>query len=251
MLTTHCGAIIIGDEILTGRRQDAHFGFLRDTLTQAGVKLSRVTYVGDDAKDLLLTLEQSRAWRIPVFSFGGIGATVDDRTRQLAAQAFQRPLTRHPEAARMIYDQFGLSAEPNRILMADLPDGAQLIPNPLSQIPGFQVEQHFFLPGFPQMAHPMLAWCLIQRLNVIGHPVGESFALWVLTPESELVPIMAQLSEQFPQCHFFSLPDVRPNAPKELGFRSANAQQQAQQALVQALEHARIPWAESPAGLPS
>ncbi|MEG3638920.1 competence/damage-inducible protein A [Magnetococcus sp. PR-3] len=244
-----CGAVIIGDEILSGRRDDAHLPFLIQTLAQKGVSLGRVTYVGDDATELLQTLQQSRMWQYPVFCFGGIGATEDDRTRQMAAQLFEQPLCRHPEAEKMIRERFGDAAEPNRILMADLPQGAHLIPNPMSQIPGFQVDQHFFLPGFPQMAHPMVQWCLTHRLTVPGHPTGATFALWVRTPESDLVPIMRELSRTYPHCRFFSLPHVDPEAPKELGFRSKVEEPTVQHALIKALQQASIPWSTTPDSL--
>ncbi|MBF0196019.1 MAG: competence/damage-inducible protein A, partial [Magnetococcales bacterium] len=155
---TEAGAIIIGDEILSGYRQDAHMAYLIKTLPELGVILKRVSYVGDSQEELCNTLLCSSKSTIPIFCFGGIGATEDDRTRQVAAQVFGRPLTRHPEAELMIRNRFGDNSEPYRILMADLPSGCKLIPNKLSQIPGFYHDNHYFFPGFPNMAQSMLGW---------------------------------------------------------------------------------------------
>ena len=95
-----------------------------------------------------------------MFSFGGIGATPDDHTRQAAAAALGVPLERHPEAVAEIEARFGADAYPHRVLMAEFPAGASIIPNPFNRIAAFSVRDHHFLPGFPQMAWPMLDWVL-------------------------------------------------------------------------------------------
>lgn len=91
---------------------------------------------------------------------GGIGATPDDLTRQCAAEAAGVPMERHPEALALIVEKFGEAAYAKRVLMADFPAGAGIIPNPYNRIPGFSLNRHYFLPGFPEMAWPMMEWVL-------------------------------------------------------------------------------------------
>ena len=239
---TDAGAIIIGDEILSGYRQDAHMAYLIKTLPELGVLLKRVSYVGDDPVELRNALSNSRHSTIPVFCFGGIGATEDDRTRQIAAEVFNRPLTRHPEADQMIRNRFGDSSEPYRILMADLPDGSELIPNAVSQIPGFYHDHHYFFPGFPNMAQPMLEWVLTNQLQPPGHKTVAVASVMVTCKESQLVPVMEKLTALFSQCRFFSLPSSDFNGQIELGFRSALEEPIAFAAMQTLLDEGQIPW---------
>nr|CRH05250.1 Molybdopterin binding domain [Candidatus Magnetococcus massalia] len=238
-------ALIIGDEILSGLRQDAHMPFLINWLPTLGIKLSQVNYVGDDASELEQALEASRNRGDITFCFGGIGATPDDRTRYTAAKLFSRPLTRHPEAERQIRNRFGEEAEPYRVRMADLPRGCDLIPNDATQIPGFYLENHYFFPGFPEMAQSMLQQLMQTHFAPPGHPTSQLTVLQVISPESDLVPIMEQLQQDHPHCAFFSLPQFDPTAPKLLGFRSQAPDPAVLKALQEALERAQIPWQEA------
>src|SRR6266705_2920972 len=154
------GAIIIGDEILRGKRDDQHFAKLIGILAVRGLKLDWCEYLGAEPGLITQTLQRTLRSGDIVFSFGGIGATPDDHTRQCAAAAAGVPLIRHPEAAAEIEARFGEAAYPKRILMADLPQGSRIIPNPYNRIPGFSIKDHHFLPGFPEMAWPMMEWVL-------------------------------------------------------------------------------------------
>ncbi|MBF0455109.1 MAG: competence/damage-inducible protein A [Magnetococcales bacterium] len=241
-IVTKAGALIIGDEILSGYRQDAHLAHLIKTLPPLGVAISRVGYVGDDPKELYQALACSRQSAIPIFCFGGIGATEDDRTRQTAADLFNRPLTRHPEAERMIRDRFADQAEPYRIRMADLPEGCGLIPNPVNQIPGFYHDNHYFLPGFPTLAHPMLTWLWENLLTPPGHQTVVVTSLMVTSLESQLVPLMESLAAQHPTCRFFCLPSANFNGQIEFGFRSPQPNPEVLADLQHKLDSANIPW---------
>jgi molybdopterin-biosynthesis enzyme MoeA-like protein len=117
-----------------------------------------------------------------VFSFGGIGATPDDYTRQAAADALEVPIVRHQAAVAEIEAQFGEGAYPKRVIMADFPQGAGLIPNPVNRVAGFsaglenkkqpsQKHNHYFVPGFPAMAHPMMAWVLDTHYSHLFHQI--------------------------------------------------------------------------------
>jgi len=158
------GAVVIGDEILSGRRTDRHIPAVIERLNARGLRLGWACVIGDEPARITETLRRSMDANEVVFCFGGIGATPDDLTRECAAQAAGVPLERHPGALAEIEAQFGEQAWPHRVLMADLPAGAELIPNAYNRVPGFFIRQHFFMPGFPQMAHPMLDWVLAGPL---------------------------------------------------------------------------------------
>src|SRR3954466_12149126 len=146
------GALIIGDELLVGKREDKHLGFLIRALAQRGLRLDSAHYLGDDPARLTEALKRSFASADVVFSFGGIGATPDDHTRQCAAAALGVGLKLHPDAEREIRGRFGGETTPERLAMGEFPAGAKIIANPVNRIPGFSLAEHHFVPGFPQMA---------------------------------------------------------------------------------------------------
>jgi molybdopterin-biosynthesis enzyme MoeA-like protein len=175
----------------------------------------------------------------PVFVCGGIGATPDDHTRACAAAAAGVCLERHPQARALIEGRFGDSAYPHRILMADLPAGCNLIPNPVNQIPGFCLESHWFLPGFPQMAWPMADWVLDQ--HYVRAASIEEDGLEVLdVPESRLIPVMEELGARFPGLKLFSLPHLGENPHVLLGFRGRGGLGEAMDALRESLARASL-----------
>lgn len=204
------GAIIIGDEILSGKRQDGHFQHAVQTLAARGIELKWCRIIGDDPAQITGTLRQTYASGDIVFCFGGIGATPDDHTRQCAAKAADVPLIRHPEAVAEIEARFGVEAYPHRVLMADLPQGSNIIPNPFNRIPGFSLVHHHFLPGFPQMAWPMMEWVLdtlyLEMRNLT--PDVEEIITIHNTLESVLLDLMNEFVKKFPDVHFSSLPHI-------------------------------------------
>ena len=204
------GAIIIGDEILSGRRGDAHLSKLIELLAVRGLKLAWARYVGDDAARLLPVLRESFASGDIVFSFGGIGATPDDRTRQCAAAALDLPLALHPEAEAAIRGRFGDDINPHRLQMGVFPEGCEIIPNPYNQIPGFSIREHFFVPGFPVMAWPMVEWVLDHRYLQLHHAedYAEQAIVVVDAYESGLIDLMERLTVSYPDCSLFSLPSL-------------------------------------------
>ena len=156
-------AVIIGDEILSGKREDKHLKHLSKTLKNYGLWLSKVDYIPDDSEVIRKTIREKIG--SIVFCFGGIGATPDDCTRHAAALAHENSIIQNSEATLLIENQFGKDAYPKRILMANLPDKAELIPNVINNIPGFFINQHFFMPGFPEMAWPMIDWVIENHLS--------------------------------------------------------------------------------------
>jgi len=207
--------VIIGSEILNGRREDKHFTFLRDELLKRGFKL-KASFVIEDDKELMrevFTLIKNDPNSV-LFSFGGIGATPDDFTRKIAAKVFgDGKLYEHPEAKRLIIEQFKEKAFPYRIEMSKLPKGAKLLSNPINKVPGFFLkDRFFFLPGFPQMAHPMVK----DALNSF-YPNNTKlyrYTICVNASENDLMEIMLKLPKQ--QIEFSSLPIIDANGYKDV-----------------------------------
>ncbi|MEK0412238.1 MAG: hypothetical protein RL626_83 [Pseudomonadota bacterium] len=215
------GALIIGDEILSGKRQDKHFEYLKKTLKKYGLSLSWVKYIQDDSKEIIQSIKESIKPNTLVFSFGGIGATPDDFTRQAAAKAFDLQLTRNNEAVMLIEEQFGEGAYPKRVLMADIPQNALLIPNEINKIPGFKIKNHHFLPGFPEMAWPMVEWVLNTHYQeLLNQNDFVEASIWINdVSESKLIDLMNEIVKKYPEIKLFSLPKLTPVKTIELGVK--------------------------------
>jgi molybdopterin-biosynthesis enzyme MoeA-like protein len=213
------GLLVIGDEILAGKRTDSHCAHVIETLDKRGLKLAWARFAGDDRRGLVRELGITGDDVCPVFCFGGIGATPDDQTRQAAAEAFDAPLVRNPEALAMIEGRFGKEAWPNRVRMADLPEHAKLIPNAYNHIPGFTLFDHHFMPGFPVMAWPMLEWVLDHYYPAVHARQQEASARVVNVRESDLLPLMELLAVRHPAARLFSLPHLGEINSIEIGFR--------------------------------
>ncbi|MCG6942350.1 MAG: competence/damage-inducible protein A [Thiohalocapsa sp.] len=242
------GLIVIGDEILTGARTDKHLPVFKAMLAGRGHGLAWCWILPDDPPLLTRQLAASMDAGLPVFCCGGIGATPDDHTRACAAAAAGVGLVRHPEALALIEGRFGADAYPHRVLMADLPEGATLIPNPVNQVPGFMLREHWFLPGFPSMAWPMAEWVL-ERYYPAVTPGGEAaVAVW-RTPESRLIPLMERLDGAFPGLKLFSLPHMGDDPADRhvlLGFRGRGDLDAAMAALGAALDEAGLAYGPPP-----
>jgi molybdopterin-biosynthesis enzyme MoeA-like protein len=216
------GIIIIGDEILSGRRAYRHLAKLIELLGARGLALAWAEYVGDDPQRITATLRRTLASGDIVFSTGGIGATPDDHTRQCAAAALEVPLELHSDAKAAIRERirdmhtgpgpvdYDTPENLHRLNMGMFPQGAAIIPNAYNKIPGFSVREHYFVPGFPVMAWPMIAWVLDTKYAHLHHrsPHAEQSLLVFHLAESTLTPLMEQIERDFPGVHVFSLPSV-------------------------------------------
>ncbi len=226
------GLIIIGDEILSGKRADKHLPKAIELLAARGLSLAWTRYVGDDPQritaDLRDALAAARQGDV-VFSCGGIGATPDDHTRQCAAHALDVPLELHPQAAELIRERMrdvareqGTPYEPDRadnvhrLNMGVFPQGAKIIPNPYNKIPGFSVHPGggaggvFFVPGFPVMAWPMIEWVLDTHCAAEHQTRGvrEKSVIVFGAMEATLTPLMEAIEARFAGIKVFSLPSV-------------------------------------------
>jgi len=215
------GLILIGDELLRGNRKDRHLEHMIGLLSKRGMDLDWVQIIGDDSDRITDTLRQTMAKDALVFSFGGIGGTPDDLTRGCAARAANLTLQRHPEAARLIEEQFGDAAYPHRIVMADLPEGVRLIPNPVNKVAGFSVRDHHFLPGFPNMAWPMAEWVLDkQYAHLFNDSPNVEERLYIFNmPESDLIEQMEHLLQKYPGLKLSSLPDTKSRSMIDFGLK--------------------------------
>jgi molybdopterin-biosynthesis enzyme MoeA-like protein len=223
------GAFIIGDEILVGKREDKHLSFLIAALARRGLRLAWAQYLGDDPERLTGSLRRSFASKDVVFSFGGIGATPDDHTRQCAAAALDLELKIHPEAEREIRARFGGEVTPQRLQMGEFPVGSSIIPNPVNRIPGFALREHHFVPGFPQMAWPMVEWVLDTQYERLFNrdKWAEKSILVFEAGESQLIPAMKEVEAGFKGIKGFSLPSMGQDGSRihlELGVRGEPAQ---------------------------
>jgi molybdopterin-biosynthesis enzyme MoeA-like protein len=223
------GLIIIGDEIMSGKRTDKHLPKVIELLTERGLQLDYAEYVGDSPARITATLKRAFDSGDVVFSTGGIGATPDDHTRQCAAKALGVDLALHSEAEALIRERMqdtardnGTTYEPmhpdniHRLNMGVFPIGAKIILNPYNKIPGFSCVGHtgrgaiHFVPGFPVMAWPMVASVLDAHY---GHLFDKSAYLEKSvivfgSMEAMLTPLMISLESEHADIKIFSLPSV-------------------------------------------
>jgi molybdopterin-biosynthesis enzyme MoeA-like protein len=218
------GVIIIGDEIIRGKRQDKHFAKAVEILAARGLRLDWCQYLGDKPELITATLRRTLASGDIVFSFGGIGATPDDHTRQCAAAAAGVELALHPEAEAAIRSRTDMEITPQRLKMGEFPLGSSIIPNPYNRIPGFSLGDHHFVPGFPVMAWPMVEWVLDQRYRHLFHLSQEAEASIIVyeLPESTITPLMLEIESRYRGLKSFSLPSLGEEGARrhiELGVR--------------------------------
>ena len=193
----HFYSVIIGTELLNGRRVDKHFSFINAELNRRGLKHAGSFVIDDEpihiqnCFNMILSDPKS-----VLFSFGGIGATPDDRTREIASEVFTgMPLVMHPEAKVCIEKQFGEEAYPHRVSMAMLPHNAQLLENPVNNVPGFQLyNRFFFTPGFPSMAWPMIEKALNTFFPTQANAFNDVFT--VIASENDMIDIMRALPSE-------------------------------------------------------
>jgi len=199
-------ALIIGTEILNRRRADKHFDFVTKALAQKGHTLSGSFIIEDDPALIVQTIKFIASQENAVlFSFGGIGSTPDDHTRKCAAMALRDgTLYVHEEAKEIIVNKLGEKAYPYSVRMAELPEGATLLENPVNQMPAFALdERYYFMPGFPEMSHPMVEKILAKLLP--NKREYHRHTLTALCKENIFIKIMENMPKEV---EFSSLPKL-------------------------------------------
>ena len=217
------GLIIVGDEILSGKRRDAHLPKVIELLAARGLALAWARYVGDDRVLITEALRHAFGSGDIVFSCGGIGATPDDHTRQCAAAALGRELVLHPQAKALILERMrdvarerGEASAParadnvRRLHIGVFAAGAQTIPLPDNKIPGFSIGEVHFVPGFPVMAHPMIEALLDGHYRALhgSQVLAERSVIVFGSMEATLTPLMEAVERDHPAVRVFSLPSV-------------------------------------------
>jgi len=237
-------ALIIGTEILNRRREDRHFDFLTRILARYGHTLSGSFIIEDDPALIVRTLQFIAAQPNPLlFSFGGIGSTPDDHTRKCAAIALRDGrLYEHPEAKKIIERALGEQAYPHPVRMAQLPKQATLLHNPVNQMPAFALdERYFFMPGFPEMSHPMVE-TILAHIVPRGAPTYR-YTLTAACKENLLIELMEQMP---PEVDCASLPKLHTQKGWQVSLsvssRNKEAAKRAFEAFVDLLERQQISY---------
>ena len=243
MSTPHFFTLIIGTEILNRRRTDAHFDFVSKALAKKGHKLTGSFIIEDDPALIIQTIKFIASQPNPVlFSFGGIGSTPDDHTRKCAAIALrQGDFVVHEEAKRIIEEKLGEAAYPHPIKMAELPKGATLLDNPVNNMPAFSLDaRYFFMPGFPEMSHPMVEKILDRLIPHKKETYRYTFT--AICKENLFIEVMEQMPKGV---EFSSLPkllDEGWSTSISVAGDNKTLTQNAFAMYIKVLENAKIPY---------
>ncbi len=199
--------IIIGNEILCGRTQDANLSYTAQALTRQGIHLSHASILRDDIDIVAQEINRLRVGVTYLFTTGGIGPTHDDITAQAVAKAFGLAIERHPDAVMRLRDHYGKdNLNEARLSMADMPAGAELIDNPVSRSPGFRVENVYVLAGVPLIMQAMLDGLLP---HLTGGPAMISRTLSTFLAEGDLADDLRTIQEHYPDIDIGSYPYFR------------------------------------------
>ena len=200
--------LIIGNEVLSGRTQDANLAFLAARLSDLGIPVIEARVVPDEEDGIIEALQALQARATYVFTTGGIGPTHDDITAAAIAKAFGVPLVRDPEALRRLREHYaGLDVNEARLKMADVPQGATLIDNPVSTAPGFRIGNVFVLAGVPSIARAMFD---ALAPSLAGGPPVVSRTVPCSIPEGDFAADLAQVQARHPDVSIGSYPFFRP-----------------------------------------
>ena len=205
-IVTAC-VLIIGNEILSGRTQDENLGFLARGLGEAGIRLREARVIPDVAEVIVATVNDVRRRFDYVFTTGGIGPTHDDITAQSIADAFEVPLILHPDAKRLLETHYPAGhLNEARLRMAMVPEGAALLPNPISRAPGFRIGNVFVLPGVPSIMQGIFEQL---RYRLVGGDKVLSRSISCRLGEGVLAHDLAALQERFADVEIGSYPYFR------------------------------------------
>lgn len=201
--------VVIGDEILSGRTRDSNMHYLAGELARVGIDLREARVVPDEQAAIIAAVNALRAAYTHVFTSGGIGPTHDDITADAVAAAFGVPLGVREDARAILAEHYarrGIELNAARLRMARIPEGAELIENPVSAAPGFSIGNVHVMAGVPAVFQAMVA-SLLPRLTG-GTPLL-SQSLRIERGEGDIAGPLAALAAEFPDLAFGSYPFVR------------------------------------------
>ncbi len=205
--TVTAALIVIGNEVLSGRTQDANVQFLAAGLNGVGVRLMEARVIADVEDEIVEAINALRAKFEYVFTTGGIGPTHDDITSGAVAKALGREFGRNAEAEAVLRDHYRPEdVTEARLRMADMPEGAELIDNPVSRAPGFRVENVIVMPGVPRIMQAMFEG---YKHNLVGGDKVQSVSITVSLPEGVVAAPLGQLQDDHAGVAFGSYPFVR------------------------------------------
>lgn len=204
--------LIIGNEILSGRTRDTNLAWLAGELTKLGIRLTEARVVADIESAIISAICDLKERYNYVFTTGGIGPTHDDITAQAVAKAFGVPLLRHPEAVRRLESHYATPADLNeaRLRMANVPDGAALIDNPISKAPGFRIGNVHVMAGVPAIMQAMFDGL---RGDLVGGPKMLARTIDVDLAEGAMATALAAIQRAAPEVEIGSYPRMRAGTP--------------------------------------
>lgn len=205
-MSTAC-LIIIGNEILSGRTQDKNLAWLAKELNETGIRLAEVRVIPDVENTIVETVNHCRKLFTYVFTTGGIGPTHDDITTACVAKAFGVNVVRHPEAERRLLAHYTPDqVNEARMKMADVPEGAALIDNPVSAAPGYTIGNVYVLAGVPSIMQAMFA-NLKGALKGGAKTLSKTISAYIT--EGTIAAKLTAIQNDFPDVEIGSYPFIR------------------------------------------
>ena len=195
--------LIIGNEILSGKTQDANLQYLATELAKLGIRLEEARVVRDDPAAIVRHLNACRESFTYVFTTGGIGPTHDDITAECVARALGVPVIREPRLVQVLEGYFKGRLNEARLKMAKVPRGAELVDNPVSNAPGFKIGNVFVLAGIPSIARAMFTSAV--PLLTKGAPI-QSSSVDVFLREGDFAAVLEKIQNDHPQVEIGSYP---------------------------------------------
>lgn len=236
--TPTAAIILIGNELLSGRTKDVNLAYMATALAAHGIRVSEARIILDDESVIVDTLNVLRSSNTYVFTTGGIGPTHDDITADCIAKAFGVGIGIHAEAEQRLlsyWSQRGIEPNDDRLRMARIPHGAQLIDNPVSAAPGFRLDNVHVMAGVPRIMQAMFDSILptLQHGPIIG-----SVSVKCDLGEGTIAGPLRELQSRYPDVDLGSYPGAADNARLSLVARSNDQKllseiQQALQLLVE------------------
>jgi len=199
--------LVIGNEILSGRTQDININYIATGLTQIGIRLTEVRVVADDERAIIMAVRALSDAYNYVFTTGGIGPTHDDITAECIAKAFDVKLTRDPRAVERLLKQIKPEdLNDARLRMANIPEGADLIDNPVSHAPGFRIRNVHVMAGVPRIMQAMFDGV---KITLKGGARMLAASVVLHAPEGLVATALAALQDGAPDTEIGSYPFAR------------------------------------------